>query len=245
MTLRARAAAAAKLVELLLFPSICRLCGRLLEEPGERVVCRQCINRLAARRGPVCPCCGRFLQGPGEGHHCRRCLARPPAFSVHRSCGAYEEELKDIVLLLKYRRFAVLARPLAAFAEAALAEEDGLWIEADALVPVPLHKARERERGFNQSRAIAKELGRRMGFPLHDRNLVRVRDTPPQASLEAGERQGNVRNAYAVRDPRRIAGRTLVLVDDVYTTGATLRECSRVLAAAGARDVRALTIAQA
>ncbi|MBM3304613.1 MAG: ComF family protein [Candidatus Aminicenantes bacterium] len=245
MTLGTRAAAAAKLVELLLFPSYCRLCGDLLDESGERIVCRACLGRLAPRRGPVCPCCGRFLEGSAEGHYCRRCLERPPAFTLHRSCGAYDGALKDIIRLLKYRRFAVLGRPLAAFAETCLAPEEGLWQEAAALVPVPLHRSRERERGFNQSRAIAAGLGRSRGLPLLDRCLVKVRNAPPQASLEAGDREKNVRDAYAVKGPRRISGQTIILVDDVFTTGATLRECSRVLVEAGAREVRALTIAQA
>lgn len=245
MTLRARAAAAAKLVELLLFPSSCRLCGALLDAPGERIVCRECLGRLAARRGPYCPCCGRFLEGPGEGHHCRRCLERPPDFTLHRSCAAYEGELKKIVLLMKYDRLAVLGRALAAFAETSLALEEGLWSGAQALVPVPLYRARERDRGFNQSRLIARELARARGLAVIDRCLVKVRSTPAQTSLEAAERETNVRKAYAVKDPRKIAGRILILVDDVFTTGATLRECSRTLIGAGAREVRALTIAQA
>ncbi len=245
MTLRSRAWAAARLVELLLFPSNCRLCGALLDEPGERVVCRECLGRLRPRRGPVCPCCGRFLEGPEEGHHCRRCLESPPAFTIHRSCAAYDGDLREVILLLKYGRFAVLSRPLAVFAGAGLAPEEGLWHEADALVPVPLHKIREKERGFNQARLIARGLARERGLEVLSRCLVKVRNVPPQTSLEAAERERNVRSAYAIRDGKRIAGKTLVLVDDVFTTGATLRECSRVLVAAGAREVRALTVAQA
>lgn len=245
MTLRERAAAAAKLVELLLFPSICRLCGCLLEEPGERVVCRECLERLIPRRGPLCPCCGRFLEGPAEGHLCRRCLESPPDFTLHRSCAAYAGTLRDIVLLLKYGRAAVLGRALAAFADASLAAEDGLWHGAEALVPVPLHPSRERARGFNQSRIVARALGRLRGLELVDRCLRKTGNVPPQTSLAAEAREKNVRNAFAVISQGKIAGRTLIIVDDVYTTGATLRECSRVLISAGAREVRALTIAQA
>lgn len=245
MTLRARAAAAAKLVELLVFPSFCRLCGSLLGNPGEKIVCRECLARLAPRRGPLCPCCGRFLEGPPEGHLCRRCLERPPAFSLHRSCGHYHDTLKDVILLLKYRRYAALSRALAAFAETCLGPEEGLWVDADFFVPVPLHAARKKERGFNQSRLIAGDLGRIRKIAVLDRCLVKVRNVPPQTALEAGEREKNVRGAFAVRKRAKIAGRTLVLVDDVFTTGATLRECGRVLLEAGAREVRALTLAQA
>lgn len=245
MTLRTRAAAAAKLVELIVFPSFCRLCEALLEKPGEKIVCGECLARLIPCRGPSCPCCGRFLEGPPEGHLCRRCLERPPAFSLHRSCGAYHGTLKDIILLLKYRRYAVLSRALAAYAETCLAPEEGLWVDADFLVPVPLHAARKRERGFNQSRLIARDLARIRKLEVLDRCLVKIRNVPPQTSLEAGERDKNVKKAFAVRKRRKIAGKTLVLVDDVFTTGATLRECSRTLLEAGAREVRALTIAQA
>ena len=144
-----------------------------------------------------------------------------------------------------YPFLPVLGRALAAFAEASLALEEGLWSGAQALVPVPLYRARERDRGFNQSRLIARELARARGLAVIDRCLVKVRSTPAQTSLEAAERETNVRKAYAVKDPRKIAGRILILVDDVFTTGATLRECSRTLIGAGAREVRALTIAQA
>ena len=134
---------------------------------------------------------------------------------------------------------------MAAFADVSLAAEEGLWHGAEALVPVPLHPSRERARGFNQARIVARALGRLRGLELTDRCLRKTRNVPPQPSLAAEAREKNVRNAFAVKSPGKIAGRTLIIVDDVFTTGATLRECSRVLISAGAREVRALTIAQA
>jgi ComF family protein len=243
--LRARAEALGKLVELLVFPSVCRLCGSILDQPGERIVCRDCLGRLVPRRGPVCPVCGRFLDGAGEAHPCGRCVESRPAFSFHRSCGAYAGTLRDVVLLFKYRRCAPLSGPLARFAEDALASEPSLWEGADALVPVPLHRARRRDRGFNQSRLLARDLAKARGMSVLGGALVKTRNAPPQAGLGAAERERNVVAAYAVKRPDRIKGKTLVVVDDVTTTGATLRECARVLMDAGAKEVRAITLAQA
>jgi ComF family protein len=235
--LRARVAALAKLIELLVFPSACRLCAAILDETGERIVCRDCLGRLVPRQGPVCPVCGRFLESAGEEHPCGRCLGARPAFSFHRSCGAYAGTLKDVVLLFKYRKCAPLSRPLARFAETALASS----APSGQTCAVPLHRARRRDRGFNQSRLLARDLAKGRGMKVLGGVLVKARNVPPQAGLRAAERERNVVGAYAVRRPDRIRGRTLILVDDVTTTGATLRECARVLIRAGAKEVRAIT----
>jgi competence protein ComFC len=244
-SLRARAAALARHVEFLVFPSDCRLCAKPLGRPGESVVCRECLARLEPRRGPACLCCGRFFEGAGAGHLCGRCLGRLPPFSLHRSCGRYDGVLKDLILLFKYQRLAVLARPLGRFASESLSGEEGLWQGADFLAPVPLHRRRKRERGFNQSQRLARELGGLRGLGVLERCLVKVRSTPPQTSLAGAGRETNVRGAYKVRRPERVRGRTIILVDDVFTTGSTLRECGLVLIRAGAREVRAVTLAQA
>jgi ComF family protein len=242
---RAGALRLARLVELLVFPSFCHLCRTPLEEPGERIVCGACLARLAAYEGPVCARCGRVVQDAGEAHDCARCLADPPPFTRHRSCGLYGGTLKDVILLFKYRRYAPLGRPLARFMDVSLGSDRGVWEGAEALVPVPLHPSRRRDRGFNQARILARDLGRRRGLRLLEGALIKVRNAPPQAGLRAADRERNVVRAYAVRRPDRVRGRTLVLVDDVTTTGATLRECARVLKAAGAKEVRAVTLAQA
>jgi competence protein ComFC len=200
---------------------------------------------MTAYTGPFCPRCGRTLQDAGGGHLCARCVTDPPAFSRHRSCGLYAGTLKDIILLFKYRKYAPLSRPLARFAVAALGPDSGLWAEADALVPVPLHPARRRDRGFNQSRLLARDLAHPREIKVLDRVLLKVRNAPPQAGLRAADRERNVVRAYAVRSPELVRGRIVVLIDDVTTTGATLRECARVLQEAGAKDVRAITLAQA
>jgi len=235
----------AKLVELVFFPSFCRLCGGLLDKPGERVICADCWGKVRPHQSSICPSCGRFYEGVGESHFCRTCVDQRPPFSVHRSCGRYDGTLKDLVLLYKYRRFSILGKGLARFAIQAVGGDEELWWGVDAMVAVPLHPRRKRERGFNQARIFAGELAKLKGLDLVDGALIKVRNVPPQTSLEAGDRAENVRGAYLVRREKRIRGKVLLLADDVYTTGSTLRECSRTLLAAGAKEVRAITIAQA
>jgi ComF family protein len=119
-----------------------------------------------------------------------------------------------------------------------------LVVGSDVLVPVPLHPRRLRERGFNQSALLAREIGRRTGRPCGDGALVRRKDTPSQAGLSAAARRRNVEGAFAVRRRGLVAGRVVTLVDDVFTTGATAYACARVLEAGGAREVRLLSVAQ-
>jgi len=235
----------AKLFELAFFPSFCKICTTLLASPQERVLCESCLDKIRPYRSSFCLCCGRFFDGVGEAHLCSSCLEKPPSFSIHRSCGRYRRELKDAILLFKYRRYKTLGPNLARFIFESLKKEEEIWWGTDMIVPVPLHRRRKWERGFNQTEVLAKELGRLAEFPLETDVLKKVRNIPPQTSLEPDERARNVRDAYQAANEERIQGKIILLVDDVYTTGSTLRECASVLKRAGAKEVRAVTIAQA
>ncbi len=153
--------------------------------------------------------------------------------------------LKDAILLFKYRGFRRLGRGLARFAARSLKKEEMMWWEADFLIPVPLHPRKRRQRGFNQAEVIARELSRLKGIELAGSALVKVKNVPPQTGLDMEERRKNVRGAYRVRNGKTVEGKVVILIDDVCTTGSTLRECSSALKAAGAKEVRALTVAQA
>jgi len=234
-----------KLGELIFFPSFCLLCSSLLESTQEKVVCRACWEKVKIQRQFHCLCCGRFFQGAGESHFCPSCIQKRPPFSLHRSCGNYKGSLKDIILLFKYRHFGVLGKELARFANRVLSREKDLWWKVEVVLPVPLHRKRKRQRGFNQAQVIARELARLKGIEMDQEVLVKIKNIPPQTSLDADDRRKNVSGAYRVKNGERIKGKVVLLVDDVYTTGATIRECSRVLRKAGAKEVRALTLAQA
>jgi len=242
---RSLASSWAKFVELVFFPSRCQLCSSFLERPGERVVCRSCLGKLKPHAASYCICCGKFFEGAGDPHLCQDCLHHPPPFSRHRSCAKYRGELKDLILLFKYRHFGILGKDLALFAYEALAKEEDLWWDVDAIIPVPLHPKRKKQRGFNQARVIAKELARIKGIELAEGCLVKIKNIVPQTSLEAEQREKNVRGAFRVKREEGLKGKIVLLVDDVYTTGSTLGECSKVLRKAGVKEVRAITVAQA
>jgi ComF family protein len=230
------------------FAPRCAACDVLLERPLAGVVCARCWESIGALTPPLCEACGDPL--PSWRAHdfqrgiCPRCRRATRAVDLGRSVGEYDGALRRIVHALKYDGRRSLARPLAALMRTRGAD---LISGAHCAVPVPLHPGRQRSRGFNQ----ADDLAAHLGLPVAHL-LRRVRRTLPQVQLPAPRRHGNVRDAFALsrRWFRRdrsgdIEGRCVLLVDDVTTTGATLEACARVLKAAGAREVRALTAARA
>ncbi len=234
-----------KLAELIFFPSFCEFCSSLLEFPQERVICRSCWESIKPSSSFYCLCCGRFFEGLGEPHLCQNCLDIRPPFSYHRSCGKYTGKLKDIILLYKYRHFQVLGKDLAHFVYRNLGRREEIWWEVEAILPVPLHPKRKKQRGFNQAQIIAKELARLKGIEFVSGRLVKIKNVPPQTSLVVKERKKNVSGAFGILRGEDIKGKVVLLVDDVYTTGSTIRECCSVLRDAGVTEVKALTVAQA
>ena len=157
----------------------------------------------------------------------------------------YQGKAKELVHIFKYQKRQVLGVDLARFMYRCLARDDSLWWEADVLVPVPLHRSRAKQRGFNQACILANDLSRQSGIPCLAGALKKKRNAAPQVSLSGEERRRNLRDVFSVARRSTVIGKVLILVDDVYTTGATVRECSRALLAAGAHEVRAVTFAQA
>jgi competence protein ComFC len=192
-----------------------------------------------------CLICGRFFEGAGEPHFCLSCLEMPPPFVRHRSCARYEGVVKDIILLFKYHGYEILGSDLGDFVVRSLDAADDLWSELDAVIPVPLHRRREKGRGFNQAAVLASRIAKLKNIKFLPGRLIKVRNAPAQTSLEKADREENVKGAYRIRRAAGLAGIAVLLVDDVYTTGSTIGECSRVLIKAGVREVRAVTVAQA
>jgi ComF family protein len=228
------------IVRALLAP-VCAGCRAPLERPLDSPACPACWRAVLAIAPPWCARCGDAI-GSGSLPLCARCRLSPRRFSAARSAGRYEGALRELVHAFKYQRRRVLAPPLAGLIAAAASD---LLAGADAVVPVPLHPFRALQRGFNQ----ADDLARGLGLPVW-RVLRRRRHGLPQARMPADRRGANVRHAFTLRLPGCWRGvdlcdRTLVLVDDVMTTGATLDACSEALLSAGVRTVRAVTVARA
>jgi ComF family protein len=223
------------------FPSACPACGTCLPHPSAGPLCGPCWLTLPRHRGGLCRC-GTPL-GDGSAGPCGRCRRGLSPFAAGASLGPFEGALRLLVHELKYRGRRRLAVRLAGLLLAESTVRRVLTAGAD-LVPVPLHPRRRRERGFNQAELLALALARGSGLEVGAGLLVRRRDTSPQAGLSAASRRRNVTGAFAARHRPRLVGRTLVLVDDVITTGATAAACARVLKQAGAAEVRLVTVAR-
>ena len=192
---------------------------------------------------PYCPTCGQTV--PADVNGCPHCRSRRPAYDRARALGAYEGVLRLAIHQFKYNDRPQLAVPLglklALFARASAPDLNGLRF--DALLPVPMHSVRRRGRGYNQSERLARVVGAELGLPLLTGALVRTRATRPQVGLSAEARRTNLSGAFAVRRPEAVQGKTLLLIDDVVTTGSSLYECSLALKGWGAKAVYALTLA--
>ncbi len=229
----------------LLFPTLCLACGAVVPAREGHPFCGGCRARVRPVASPLCPSCGiPYPTDEGPDHLCGRCLLKRPPVHAARSYGVYEAVLHDAVHAFKYGGNLTLGERLGRL----MADHDypSFRIEDyELIVPVPLHPRRLRQRGFNQSVLLAREISRQRGIPLDFLVLRRIVDTESQAGLKKDERRSNMKSAFSVPDPGRIRGRRILLVDDVHTTGSTLGECARTLLKGGAESVGALTLARA
>ncbi len=227
----------------ILSPPHCPLCDEVSLEQTSGLVCFKCVEALSHQliKGSVCSLCGMpFTSSGDENHTCGLCIKRPPAFIKARSLFAFELEVREAVHTLKYKWGTMLGPYLGGLMAGSAVSLD---IQADFILPVPLHSKRIRSRGFNQSVVIARHMAKSLSTKVDVSSLVRTRATPSQVGLTRGERRKNVAGAFTLRDSEAFNGRDVLLVDDVLTTGATVGECAAVLKKAGAR-VTVMTLAR-
>ena len=230
----------------LLLPRVCVVCGRPLATLEHELVCGHCWLRAQELPWPRCERCGHPLDTRRSSTPCRWCELLPPYVRAARSLVAVPGGTAgDIVHALKYHDWPEVARGMGR-RMAALRFPPDVEVERAALVPVPLARSRERERGYNQSALLARALGAAWSLPVRDDLLVRARSTATQTRLTPGERHRNVSGAFRVTVERSsLRGRHLVLVDDVVTTAATLNACAAALHAGGARILSFVTFGRA
>ncbi len=213
-------------------------------------VCDECLAAIQPIRASLCVLCGERLAAAqlliGDGQ-CVHCHELPPEFDRAVSFGEYEGEMRSLVHLLKYEGIRPAASELGEMLASAISELLPAWGDSlPVLVPVPLHRAKRGERGFNQAESIARSALKNLPRPLEIAAdiLVRQRATQSQVGLTREQRLENMRGAFRVAHPERIRGRDVIVVDDVMTTGTTLSECARTLKRAGAERVWAATVAR-
>ena len=219
----------------LVYPPRCCVCDAV----GEGYLCCECVAAIQPVAEPRCPICGE----PDSEGLCFWCERQRPAYERARSIGMYEGVLREAIHALKYERRSVVARPLGELMGRYAAEDPHLS-SVDLVVPVPIHERRERWRGFNQSALLAAAIGDAASLkPLYG-VLLRVAERRQQVGLDRAARKANVEGAFVVARASDVAGRQVLLVDDVMTTGATCNAAAEALIAAGAAGVQVLTLAR-
>jgi len=217
---------AAGMITGLVYPGLCGVCG----SRSEAVFCPDCMAGIRRVGEPHCTVCGQpFEDGSGHNHPCSACARKKPGYDSAYAPLVYDGPVVEAVHLFKYRGMRGLAGMLTDQLRTGLGERFG---DITAVLPVPLHKRRLAARGFNQSLVLAKAAAEALGVPVLPYGLARIRYTRPQVGLKPRDRMANVRGAFAARAD--FSGETVLVVDDVYTTGATVKECAGVLSRAGA-----------
>lgn len=228
----------------LVLPDRCRVCGRFTAQSAHQALCSKCLQNVHFISLPTCQSCGRSLGGvvlPGQ--HCAACLSRQPPWTRCISLVRYGSPVSELLHRLKYQAdTSVLPAVRTIVAEAVADTQLANLSPPELVVPVPLHPVRLKERGLNQSVLLAKAI-----FPsstLSCSVLYRQRATIPQTGLTGAQRRRNLRGAFVVDRKAALAGKTIYLVDDVFTTGTTVGECCRALKRSGATEIYVVTLAR-
>lgn len=228
----------------IIFPPQCPGCSEILHPFDGQIFCRACNDKINFIKGGICTICGTtFPDSPAENHLCGECLEKKPYFSYARAVFSYENIILNAIHRFKYKRNMSIGE-IMSFLMADFSFPDIEFTDYSLIIPVPLHIKRLRERGFNQSLILANAMGEKRQIPVNFSLLKRRKFTTTQASSNRKERKQNIKGAFEVSDENKIKGRNIILIDDVYTTGATVNECAKTLIKAGAKKISALTLAR-
>jgi ComF family protein len=226
-----------------LFPATCLLCHQHLGRAGDLLLCPACAAQMPLIQPPLCTCCGKEFPDSAPGSHlCGNCLQNPPTFSRARAVFRYNKFTAPLIYSFKYQGRTTARDTFAALHK--LVPSIGDLTVPDLIIPVPLHKKRLRERGFNQSLELARLFFPKEKDKIQPAILIRCRWTTPQAGLDGHSRRQNLAGAFLVKEPQAINAKKILLIDDVLTTGTTVNECAKVLKQNGAAGIEVLTLAR-
>lgn len=229
----------------LLYPHNCLLCHHYLNSPQKNfALCSSCLNAIEFNRPPFCKKCSRHLPD-GNQSHCDDCLRKDFHFDCAFGPCFYNETMRKLIHLFKYGNKTSLRRSLSELIFCFLKDYSLRFDSFDLLMPIPLHPVRLRERGYNQSDILAQEIAKRFNLPVSNQNLIRTRHTQNQARVNPKNRFTNIHDAFRIKYSALVKEKSVLLVDDLLTSGTTASEAARVLKDAGARRVGVLTLALA
>jgi len=230
-----------------IFSANCRICNKPLSSLKEKYICKECFSKIDFIIPPYCDKCGKVLLesfSEIEKPLCTECQTIKRYFYKARVVGVYEGTLRESIHIFKFEKKISMHKPLGDLLVNYLkTHQKELIEETDFIIPVPLHRKRLRARGFNQAQILCMYIGKYFNLPLN-LDLKRIKFTTPQVNLRREERLQNIKGAFEVKKPSGVVDKNLLLVDDVFTTGATVNECSKVLIKAGAKKVFVLTLAR-
>jgi len=234
----------------LLFPADCKICGALLEPLNHSLICERCWSKVEWVNPPYCLSCSKpFL--PSETFQsfpfsfCLECQKEPPYFKRVFVPTLYDGVMKKAIHLFKYDRKINIIQGMKRIIKVYLDRNRSTFPHLDLVVPVPLHRKKLKERGFNQAELLAKVIARHLNLKLVKNSLGRIKPTRVQAKLSKRERIENMRKAFLVKNAEEFRGRSVLLVDDVYTTGTTVNEIAKILKRTKAKEVYVFTLARA
>ncbi len=247
-------------LEQILFPAKCLKCGVYIRpanqglSPFATCFCSACCQKgVTPVEPPFCTICGKLFRTRSGGNHlCESCIQKPSFIGKVRACVVYDGIMKDAVPLLKYSGKLSLLKSLEPMMIKGYTDHFS-ENDIDIVLPMPLHKKKVMQRGFNQAYLLVRSLqklacrakGVQPAWKMDLTSLVRVKMTAPQTGLDMKARRSNLKNAFEVKHPGKVKGRYILLIDDVFTTGATANEAAKTLLKAGARRVDALVLARA
>lgn len=231
------------------FPLDCKICEKPIRESKGYSICEDCFKTIELIERPYCAKCGKpliptdFFKQNRE-ILCLDCKRKKYSFEFSRSTGIYDKVLKKCIHLFKYYGEKKLAKPLGKLMVDSLVKNDEFKRKIDLIIPVPLHKNDLKKRGFNQSVLLGKVTGDYLSIPVRENVLVKKKLTPFQVNLSKKERKINILGAFSVEKPEEIKGKNILILDDVFTTGATVEECTKELMKARAKNIFVLTLAR-
>jgi ComF family protein len=227
-----------------IFPPQCLNCTEIMHPSNGQIFCPACKEQINFITGKCCRICGTtFPDSPAEGHLCGDCLGEKPYFSYARAIFSYKDIILNAIHQFKYKSNLSTGEILASFM-AGFSFPDIDFADYTLIIPVPLHVKRLRERGFNQSLILARAIGEKRKITVDFSVLKRRKFTLTQTGSNKKERKNNIKGSFEVSDKKKIDGKKIILVDDVYTTGATVNECAKILTKSGAQKVSVLTLAR-
>lgn len=227
----------------ILYPEIntCLVCGEYDDEIGTNYICYSCNKNLSRLKDPLCNICSKPIDQNSSINICLECKKNKRYFETVKSLLHYDNQVQKIIHKYKYYDKAYYCKLFGSMLYNYIKENN--YCEFDLITSIPLHKSKIKSRGYNQSELIAKYIAKKINI-LYSKCLKRINKTKVQNELSKHERRKNVKNAFIAIDTHIIKNKTVLIIDDIYTTGATINECSRVLIEEGAKNIYGLTIAR-